>query len=36
MSDTDPRNPYGSNYEELEYETKIFYKYTEIKKHVHL
>ncbi|KAL4475784.1 hypothetical protein ABPG72_011561 [Tetrahymena utriculariae] len=35
MSETNPRNPYGCNYEELEYETKVFYKYQEIKKHVH-
>lgn len=27
MSETDPRNPYGCNYEELEYDTKVFYKY---------
>jgi hypothetical protein len=27
MSDTDPRNPYGCNFEEFNYESKVFYKY---------
>ncbi|EGR32900.1 hypothetical protein IMG5_067410, partial [Ichthyophthirius multifiliis] len=35
MSDTDPRNPYGYNYEEFEYESKVFYKYQQIKKYIH-
>lgn len=35
MQETDPRNPYGPNYEELPFETKIYYKYNKVKKYVH-
>lgn len=36
MPETDPKNPYGPNYEELPYETKVYYKFNKIRKHVHL
>lgn len=36
MEETDPRNPYGPNYEELPYETKVYYKFNRVKKFVHL
>jgi len=35
MKETDPKNPYGPNFEDLPMETKIYYKYTAIKKFVH-
>lgn len=36
MEETDPRNPYGPNYEELPYETKVYYKFNKVRKFVHL
>ena len=35
MKDTDPKNPFGINYEDLPMETKIRYKFNLIKNHVH-
>jgi hypothetical protein len=35
MLETDPRNPYGPNYEELPYETKLYYKFNRVRKYVH-
>jgi hypothetical protein len=35
MSDHDPKNPYGPNYEPLPYETKLYYKFCKIAKFVH-
>ena len=35
MDDLDPKNPYGPNYEELSYNTKLYYKFNKVKKHVH-
>jgi hypothetical protein len=35
MPETDPKNPYGPNYEELPYDTKIYYKFNRIRKFVH-
>ena len=36
MLESDPKNPYGPNYEELPYETKLYYKFHRVKKYVHL
>ncbi len=36
MEEVDPRNPYGPNYEELPYDTKVYYKFNRVKKFVHL
>lgn len=36
ISETDPKNPYGPNYEELPYHTKVYYKFNRLKKFVHL
>ena len=35
MKETDPKNPYGPNYEELPQSTKIYYKFNKVKKYVH-
>ena len=35
MSETDPQNPYGPNYEELPYETKVYYKFNKIRRYIH-
>eukprot|EP01017_Pseudomicrothorax_dubius_P032032 TRINITY_DN4151_c0_g1_i4.p1 TRINITY_DN4151_c0_g1~~TRINITY_DN4151_c0_g1_i4.p1 ORF type:complete len:170 (+),score=33.36 TRINITY_DN4151_c0_g1_i4:65-574(+) len=36
LQETDPKNPYGPNFIELPYLTKVYYKYTRLKKYVHL
>lgn len=36
MEETDPKNPYGPNYEELPFDTKVYYKFNRVKKFVHL
>jgi len=36
MDEMDPKNPYGLNYEELSYNTKLYYKFNRLKKYVHL
>jgi len=35
MAETDPKNPYGPNYEELPYDTKVYYKFNKVRKFVH-
>jgi hypothetical protein len=35
MPETDPKNPYGPNYEELPYDTKVYYKFNKVRKFVH-
>ena len=35
MKEHDPRNPYGPNYQELPYDTKVYYKFCKISKYVH-
>lgn len=35
MSEVDPRNPYGRNFEDLDYEQKLYEKFAEVKKFVH-
>ena len=35
MLESDPRNPYGPNYEELPHLTKMYYKFTKMKKYIH-
>ena len=36
MSDTNPLNPYGMNYIDHSYESKIIYKFNTLKRYVHL
>jgi len=36
MEEIDPKNPYGPNYEELPYDTKVYYKFNRVKKFVHI
>eukprot|EP01016_Furgasonia_blochmanni_P022557 TRINITY_DN2454_c0_g2_i10.p1 TRINITY_DN2454_c0_g2~~TRINITY_DN2454_c0_g2_i10.p1 ORF type:complete len:197 (-),score=25.90 TRINITY_DN2454_c0_g2_i10:65-655(-) len=36
LAETDPRNPYGPNYETLPYSTKVVYKFNRLKKHIHM
>lgn len=35
FKETDPRNPYGPNFEELPYLTKVYYKFSRMRKFVH-
>ena len=36
MDECDPENPYGPNYERLNYNTKKYYKFLKIKSYVHM
>ena len=36
MGENHPLNPYGNNYIDHPYETKLFYKFNCVKKYVHL
>jgi len=36
MEEVDPKNPYGPNYEELPFDTKVYYKFNRVKKFVHI
>ena len=36
MQETDPRNPFGPNYEDLPYDTKVYYKFNKVRKYVHM
>ena len=36
MSETDPRNPYGPNFDQLPKEVKIYYKFLRMKAFVHV
>lgn len=35
MEETDPRNPFGPNYQDLPYDTKVYYKFNKVRKYVH-
>ena len=35
LNELDPNNPYGPNFEGLPYESKVYYKFSRIRKYVH-